>query len=240
VSKEKRFDLGAKGLNVVATPIHLEDGALVLAQNAQKSTTGEAGGIGKRMGQELFKDTGASAVIAFLNVALLPDPLTDPDTGTDYELGDENPMRCKLYKSASQVILNNTLTALTYDSEEFDVGALHSNVTLNSRITVPTGGDGIWIVVATASWEGRGATGGRTGSYIYKNGGTRIAIAEETPPVATGDGNLGTTYSCISILPLTAGDYLEHFVQQNSGTDLDALGAAVDLCSFSAVRLFAS
>lgn len=239
--KEKRFDLGAKGLNVVATPIHLEDGALVHAQNAQKSTTGEAGGIGKRMGHDLFKATGANAVLALLNVALLPSPLSDPDTGTDYTLGDVNPMRCKLFKSANQSINNATLTALTYDQETFDVGALHSTTVNTERITIPTGGDGIWIVIATASWGGRNVTGGRTGSYIYKNGNTlRMGIAEETPDAAAGDGNLGTTYSCVAILPLVAGDYIEHYVRQDSGVALNALGATDDLCSFSAVRLFAS
>ena len=36
------------------------------------------------------------------------------------------------------------------------------------------------------------------------------------------------------------GDYLEHYVQQNSGGALNALGFTEDLCSFTAVRLFAA
>lgn len=238
MGKEKRFDLGGKGVNVVASPVHLEPGALVYAQNAQKSLLGEQGGIQKRFGHDLLKDTGTGPVLAIVNVALVPAPLTDPTTGGEIDPGDE--MRAKVYKSASQVIANNTLTDVTWDSEDFDLGGLHSTSSNTERITVPTGGDGIWLLVATGSWEGRNAVGGRTAVQIFKNGTTRIGIAEETPDAASGDGNLGTTYSAVAIVPLVAGDYVNVKVQQNSGGDLDLLGGAVDLASFTACRIFAS
>lgn len=238
MAKETRFNLGVKGVNVVASPVHLVAGELVFAQNAQKSLLGEQGGIQKRFGHDLLKDTGTGPVLAIVNVALVPAPLTDPTTGGEIDPGDE--MRCKVYKSANQSISNNTLTDVTWDSEDFDLGGLHSTSSNTERITVPVGGDGIWLLVATGSWGGRNASGGRAATQIFKNGSTRIGIAEETPDAASGDGNLGTTFSAVAVVPLVAGDYVNVKVQQNSGSSLNLLGGAVDLSSFTACRIFAS
>lgn len=238
MGKAKVFNLGVRGVNVVASPVHLVDGELTFAQNAQKTLIGEQGSIGKRYGQDLLKDVGTGPVLAIMNVALVPAPLTDPETGIEIDPGDE--MRCKAYKTASTAITTATVTAVSYDAESFDLGGIHSTVTDPTRFTVPTGGDGIWLIIATASWEGRNATGGRTGSYIYKNGSTREAIAEETPDATTGDANLGTTFSCVGCLALVAGDYVEHKVRQDRGTNLNLLGATPDLTSFTMLRIYAS
>lgn len=226
---------GAVGVNVDDDPLGIADtaGALTEAQNFLRLN--DAGGLRKRGGLTQFVDTGANAILALINVALVPAPLTNPDTGGEVDEGD--PMYCKVYKSASQTITNNSLTTATFNTEDFDVGELFDSGVSTSRITIPAGGDGLWLFVATGSWEGRNAAGGRTGVYIYKNGTTRIAIAEETPDSAAGDGNLGTSYqtSCFDLA--VAGDYYEMKVQQNSGGDLDLLGAAEDLASFAAARL---
>lgn len=53
MGKAKVFNLGVRGVNVVASPVHLVDGELTFAQNAQKTLIGEQGSIGKRYGQDL-------------------------------------------------------------------------------------------------------------------------------------------------------------------------------------------
>lgn len=232
------YNLGQGGVNAVDSPIHLKDGTLTFAQNVQKTLAREGGGISKRNGQDVLADVGAGPVLAILNVGLVPPPLLDPTTGSEVDPGDE--MRCRATKSANQSISNNTLTTVTFDLEDFDLGNLHDTVTDNSKFTVPTGGDGIYLVVAQASWQGRNAAGGRLGAYVYKNGSTRIGIAEETPDAASGDGNLGTSFSAVAAVNLVAGDYIEMKVQNNSGGALNLLGAAIDLTSLFICRLFAT
>lgn len=240
MSKEKRFDLGAKGVNVVVSPLHLADGALTFGQNVQKSLLGEAGGIQKRFGLELFKDVGTASVLALMNVGIRPPLPIHPDTGEPIVPGD--PMYVKVWKSASEATATATIETVTFDSEDFDVGNLHDAVTNTERLTVPPGGDGIYFFIATASWEGRNASGGRLGAYVYKNGTTsRVGIQEETPDKTTGDGNLGTTFSCVGFINLVAGDYLIMRVRNDSGGNLNLLGGGgvSDLTSFGMVRLYA-
>lgn len=238
MSKEKRFDLGAKGVNVVASPIHLEDGALVLGQNVMKNVLGESGGIAKRFGHDLLKDTGAGAVLSLMNVALRPSPATHPTTGNPIVPGD--PMYVKAFKSSNEATVTAVMETVTFDSEDFDVGGFHDTAVNPERFTVPAGGDGLYLFVATASWAGRAAVGGRTAVHVFKNGiATRVGIAEETPDGATGDGNLGTTYSATGFINMVAGDYLVMRVQQNSGGAMNLLGASGDLTSFGMCRLFA-
>lgn len=232
------FNLGAGGVNVTDSPVHLKDGTLRSAQNVQKTLAREGGGISKRSGQDVLVDVGAGPVLSIHNVALVPPPLLDPETGSEVDPGDE--LRCRATKSAHQTISHNTLTTVTFDTEDFDVGNLHDTVTNNSRFTVPVGGDGIYLIVAQASWTGRNASGGRLGAYIYKNGTTRIGIQEETPDATTGDGNLGTSFSAVAGVSLVAGDYIEMKVQQNTGGNFDLLGITADLTSLFICRLFAS
>lgn len=239
MSDQKRFDLGAKGVNVVTSPVHLADGALTFAQNVSKSLTGEAGGLMKRLGHESLVDLGASAILSLFNVALRPAPAANPETGEPYVPGDA--MYVKVYKSGNEATVTATIETLEFDSEDFDVGDFHDLVTNPDRLTVPSGGDGIYFFVATASWGGRAAVGGRVGAYVYKNGtSTRVGIQEETADGAAGDGNLGTTISCVGFINLVAGDYLIMRVRQDSGGALNILGATPDLTSFGMVRLFST
>jgi hypothetical protein len=232
------FNLGKGGVHLTGSPLHIPDGSLILAQNVQKTLAREGGGISKRSGHDILADVGTGPVLSIHNVALVPPPLIDPGTGSEVDPGDE--LRARAYKTANQSIPNNTLTTVTFDVESFDVGDLHDNVTTNSRFIVPTGGDGIYLVIAQSSWTGRAGSGGRLGAYVYKNGTTRLGIAEETPDGATGDGNLGTSFSAVAGVALVAGDYIEMKVQQNTGGAFDLLGIAEDLTSLFIARLFAS
>jgi hypothetical protein len=181
---------------------------------------------------------GDGPVMAIINVALVPPPLLDPDSGV--EVGQGVPMRCRAYKTAHQVIADNTLTVATFDVEDFDVGNLHDNVTDNSKFTCPADGAGVYLVIAQSSWEGRNATGGRVGVFIYKNGSQRLFMQEETPDAASGDDNLGTSIQCSGLVVMVPGDYIEMKVQQDSGGALDLLGITNDLTSLTIARLFVS
>ena len=117
--------------------------------------------------------------------------------------------------SGNQSITNATDTIITFDTEQYDTASYHSTVTNTGRITVPTTGYyaiNAMIIMANSS------TGYRS-MGLFKNG-SALSYG------ATGD--TGTTYpnsqSTINeVLYLTASDYLEIKMLQNSGGALNAL-----------------
>ena len=74
-----------------------------------------------------------------------------------------------LTKSASQSITNTTETAVTWDTENFDVGGYHSTVTNTERITIPSGKAGYYQFNCYLGWDASGATGLRS-LQLHKNG----------------------------------------------------------------------
>lgn len=121
---------------------------------------------------------------------------------------------CRVYKSSAQSITTGTNTAITFDSERFDNGGMHSTSVNTSRITIPTGGGGIYLIGGAISWAAN-ATGVRYVS-VYLNGTTHLGISEDTSVTATDH------YMTVSTLyALSAGDYVELVVQQSSGGNLN-------------------
>lgn len=123
--------------------------------------------------------------------------------------------RCNLTKSGDQTgIVTGTHTTLSWDTEAADVGTLHDNVTNNSRITVPTGGNvGAWLITLQVQWD-NDATGIRR-IYINKNA-TRIGTVVGPP----AGGAIDTTQNLSAFDPApTVGDYYEARVEQTSGTN---------------------
>lgn len=115
---------------------------------------------------------------------------------------------CKVYKSTSQTVSAiSTYTALTWDAESFDTNGFHDNSTNNSRITIPTGKSGKYLFNFTAAVSTSQVK--RIG--WYKNG-SRIEIGITTSPNYTGGTTLSLTEN------LTAGDYIEVFVWNDSST----------------------
>ena len=119
---------------------------------------------------------------------------------------------CSVYESSSQAITNATYTYRNFDLELFDTDGFHSNSVNNSRITIPSGKAGYYLV-AFAQPLGTNATGDRI-FHIQKNG-TLVSEHAGTPsavyPVLEGK----------QVLNLAVADYLELRVYQASGTTLN-------------------
>lgn len=52
----------------------------------------------------------------------------------------------QLRKSANQTPGNNAWTMISWDVEDYDTLSLHNNATNNTRLTVPTGGAGVYLI----------------------------------------------------------------------------------------------
>ena len=117
----------------------------------------------------------------------------------------------RVYNSVDETVAQG-LTALTFDSERYDNGGLHSTVTNPSRLTAVKAGK--YLITGHAEFSVN-VTGVR-GLLLRVNGATYIAglyvpsLGAVVNPVMT----VATLYH------LAVGDYVELVAYQNSGGDL--------------------
>jgi hypothetical protein len=119
---------------------------------------------------------------------------------------------CFLRKSATQSLSNNTDTAQTFDTEDIDTDAFHSTATNTSRITIPTGKAGKYLVTTQVRYEAGSSTGRRI-SKIYKNGSLQQQFQFEVTPSTLGAVTAGNSF----IVSLAEADYIEIYGFQTSG-----------------------
>lgn len=130
--------------------------------------------------------------------------------------------RVSVYKSGTQSAgVGNTI--VSFDTERFDVGAMHDNVTNNSRLTIPAGQAGLYLAIAKVSLSN--AIPGRL--VILKNGATIVREQE---------ANALQEYQIDLLEVLAATDYLEiRFV--NSGVGTNTINAGISKTSFELLRV---
>ena len=125
-----------------------------------------------------------------------------------------------IYNNASQSISNTTYTILNFNSEVFDTDTFHDTATNSSRITIPSGKDGKYLIVAKFHFAGNASGTNRLGG-IVKNG-TNVGLFRGI------NGNSSSVgWNASVILDLVATDYIEIQVYQDSGGNLDAIGGSV-------------
>lgn len=118
-----------------------------------------------------------------------------------------------VYDGSSQTISHATATAVNFDTERYDTDAFHDTVTNNTRMTVPSGLGGKYLIGAYLSFAGNAT--GRRQVRLRLNGSTEFAILIEQ-----GVDSL-TCYMVMSfVYQLSATDYVEVVVYQSSGGNL--------------------
>lgn len=120
------------------------------------------------------------------------------------------------YLSANQSTANGTYVALAFGSENFDTDGFHDNSTNNTRMTIPAGKAGKYLITALVSWASNSTADRRVG--IYKNG-SGIAYTARFNPSSTDDTAISSSY----VTALSVGDYIEIFAFQSSGGALNVL-----------------
>jgi len=153
-------------------------------------------------------------------------PVTSTSTFTS-----SGQMRSRAYVNpVAQVIPTAAITALNYAAETYDVGSMHDNTVNPSRITIPTGGSGIYIFHGQVNFAASAV--GRRDVYIYKNG-SKIATAIEFAPDAavTSTVQINCHDSC------SVNDFFEIKVFQDTGGNLD-VNAGERTTFFSAIKVW--
>lgn len=129
--------------------------------------------------------------------------------------------RSTAFNSAAQTIGTGAFAVLTFDSEDYDVGSLHSTSSNTGRMTIPTGGDGFYLVIGQSSF-GASAAGNTRALRISKNGTTNLAQQSVTQAGAT----LAPTLHISVLTNLVATDWVQLDIFQDSGGNLSAGSAA--------------
>jgi hypothetical protein len=116
-------------------------------------------------------------------------------------------------KTATQSISNSTDTALTFDAEDFDTDAFHDNSSNNTRLTIPAGKGGKYLLSGALAWAGN--ANGLRAIKIYKNG---VFLTENSLFFGGSDG---LTQPVSQVFDLAVADYLEVFGRHSSGGSLN-------------------
>lgn len=116
---------------------------------------------------------------------------------TGHSLSSSKQPRASAYNSAVQSVPTGAFTTITFDSEDFNVGAMHSTSVNSSRMTVPTGGAGLYYIRTKLRFALAGET--QVAIQLLKNG-SAISIHDETPV---------SDVEVSSMQVLAAGDYIE-------------------------------
>lgn len=124
-----------------------------------------------------------------------------------------DPPACSVYHSSSQTLTNNTLTALSANSENFDNDAMHSTVSATSRITAQTAGR--YLFIANITFDAN-ATGGRLLDFAV-NGATLNGSGMQFQSPGSG---AAINLSYARMITLAVGDYVESRARQISGGSL--------------------
>lgn len=150
------------------------------------------------------------------------------------QFDSSNQFACLAWQTTPQSLTTATWTALALDgSDILDQGALHDPSSSNTRITVPTGGDGGWMVVGQVGFAAN-ATGVR-GARIRINGAVVVANALEPGP-----NGVDVQFLTVAVgpIPAVATDYFELMGYQTSGAGLNTDASGVGSTFLGASKLF--
>lgn len=136
------------------------------------------------------------------------------------------------YHSTTQTLNNaSAVNVMSLDSERWDDASFHDTVTNNSRLTVPAGYGGWYIIQG-----GLGYPANNTGTYrriqIRLNGSTPIADNQQVP-AASQILRMNIT----AIYYLAAGDYVELAAEHNATTNLTSVQTTNSTTEFRMIRL---
>ena len=110
---------------------------------------------------------------------------------------------------------------LSFDTNQINIGGVHSTTTNSSRLTAPI--DGLYEVHGEVKW-GTGVSGGFREIEIYLGTFTTRLAANEIPDTA----GLGVVQDVSALVHLHAGDYVVLSARQTSGSAVSITGTTTE------------
>jgi len=137
------------------------------------------------------------------------------------------------YCNTQQAIAHATNTKIGYDTELKDTDSAYN--ASNSTFTVPSGKAGVYAFFMNVCLNDFSTNDTkRVIVRLYKNGSTQIAFFGEHQKA--NDGSAGHRTSAFTMLDLSAGDTIEPYIYQNSGSSYN-INAELMSNTFGAYRI---
>ena len=121
---------------------------------------------------------------------------------------------CRAYASTAQSLANGAGVAILFNQESYDTNGFHSTSTNTSRMTIPSGKTGYYLINCVLTYDGNSS--GQRDVYVYKNA-TSILVNT----TFSGQGSTVWGITATTTAYLTAGDYLELYGYQDSGSSIN-------------------
>lgn len=138
----------------------------------------------------------------------------------------QRPFVCQVSRAASQTAAAPFV--VSWDTEDFDPNAMHEGVTHPTRVTIPAGGAGLYVVVASIILAPSPGATDDLSVDIAVNGVTYAPRGHDTDKAVT---RMDTTIK--ALLGLDVGDYLEVDVSRATGSS----NIAVTVAALDVVRV---
>ena len=136
----------------------------------------------------------------------------------------------RINRSSNQSISNVTWTAVSFNSEDFDIGGMADTGAQPTRLTIPAGEGGKYLFTAIVHFAA--AAGGQRKMELKLNGTTVLSEGVRF----TGDATTVSGLAIVDIQNVSAGDYLEIMIYHDQGAPVNLLGGGSSI-HFSAHRL---
>lgn len=148
------------------------------------------------------------------------DSILVPDSGEATGLAWQIQPACRVYRTTDYDPATGTWVSIPFGSERFDLGGMHDTGSDTERITIPTGGDGIYLIGACIEL-GTAATVEEAGLRILLNGSTPIVRSYDDVDSGT---SRGVGFCVTTLYSLSAADYLTAQVYTHADVDVIASG----------------
>ena len=148
--------------------------------------------------------TGQSLVVA----SGIPSWAT-PASGTTF-------VGAKAYKGSGQSVATATQTLMSWDQSFYDTNSIHDESGQPSRFTVPSGKHGYWLVQCHIGWPASSGTIFHE-AVVFKNGAVFPNPNSTTTFYGVGFTGRSHQVDISEIMYLSAADFIQFYVQQNSG-----------------------
>ncbi len=125
----------------------------------------------------------------------------------------------RVVNSANIALATGTPQFVTFDTTINDSDGFHSIVTNTSRLTVPTGLGGLYVVTGIIRWSADAAGAGIRQVVLQRNRG--LVIGVQTVKPASGAGNNTDQFITTPPVPIAAGSFVEIYALQSSGSSLN-------------------
>jgi hypothetical protein len=121
---------------------------------------------------------------------------------------------CRAYNTPGQS-LPASITTLTFNSERYDNAAMHSTVSQTDRITVPSGGDGKYLVAGWSGVPGHATPGNYSVHRITQTGTVTLVAAQQAQNI--NSTAFGPWFTPIGIWSMAAADYFTSDYTHDAG-----------------------